>query len=39
MEPPSIAIREGFQRRHAQATPAATTMPETAPDARFRPRW
>ena len=39
MEPPSISMREGFHRRHAHATPAATTMPATAPDARFRPRW
>ena len=39
MLPPSITTRDGFQRRHAQASPAATTTPVPMRQNGFRPRW
>ena len=39
MLPPSIATRDGFQRRHAQASAAAITTPVPMPKNGFRPRW
>ena len=34
-----VATRDGFQRRHAQASAAATTTPAVMPQNGSRPRW
>jgi len=34
-----MATRDGFQRKHAHATPAATSMPVPISKNGFRPRW